>query len=141
MHVGVCRFAVLVPHSHSLKDKRAVVRKLRDRVRERFAIGLVEVGGQDTWQRAELAFAVLTGERDAALAAVAAVVGFVADQGLGEVAAVRREVVGYGDDWFAGAEPWHPAAVPGALADAGADADWLPAAWRDEREDGGGGRG
>lgn len=140
MHVAVCRFTLLVAESHSLKEKRSVLRRLKERTR---ALGVVvaEVGGQDTWQRAELAFAVLTGERDAALAAVAAVVGFVADQGLGEVAAVRREVVGYGDDWFAGAEPWHPAAVPGALADAGADADWLPAAWRDEREDGGGGRG
>ncbi len=126
MHVGVCRFSILVAHSHSLKEKRSVVRKVRDRVRDRFHVGLVEVGGQDTWQRAELAFSVLTATRDAAEAAVAGVLGFVTHQGLGEIAAVRREVVTYGDDWFADAEPWQ--AEPGA---AGGD-DWIPAAWKDD---------
>lgn len=125
MHVGVCRFSLLVAHSHSLKEKRSVVRKLRDRVRERYHVGLVEVGGQDTWQRAELAFAVLTASRDAADAAVTGLLGFVAHQGLGEIAAVRREVVTFGEDWFATAEPWVAAA-------AGAGDDWIPAAWKDE---------
>ncbi len=125
MHVGVCRFGLVVAHSHSLKEKRSVVRKLRDRVRERFQIGLVEVGGQDTWQRAELAFSVLTSTRDAAEAALTGVLGFVAHQGTGEIAAVKREVVSFGDDWFSDAEPWH------ASATLDGD-DWIPAAWKDE---------
>jgi hypothetical protein len=127
MFVGVCRFSFLIAHSHSLKEKRSVVRKLRDRVRERFHIGLVEVGGQDTWQRVDLAFSVLTSGRDAAEAAVTGVLGFVAHQGTGEIAAVKREVVTFGDDWFTDAEPWHPSAAAGEGAD-----DWIPQAWKDE---------
>lgn len=126
MHVGVCRFALVVAHSHSLKEKRSVVRKLRDRVRERFQILLVEVGGQDTWQRAELAFSVLTATRDAAGAALTGVLGFVANQGIGEIAAVKREVVGFGDDWFSDAEAW------AAPAEGEGGDDWIPAAWKDE---------
>lgn len=126
MFVGVCRFALLIAHSHSLKEKRSVVRKLRDRVRERFHIGLVEVGGQDTWQRAELAFSVLTSGRDTAEAAVNGVLGFVAHQGTGEIAAVKREVVAFGEDWFTDAAPWHASAAP-AEGD-----DWIPQAWKDE---------
>jgi uncharacterized protein YlxP (DUF503 family) len=128
MYVGVCRFALVVAQSHSLKEKRSVVRKLRDRVRERFQIGLVEVGGQDTWQRAELAFSVLTATRDAADAALAGVLGFVAHQGSGEIAAVKREVVGFGGDWFSDAEPWHASATGEGE---GSD-EWIPAAWKDE---------
>ncbi len=124
MHVGVCRFSLVVSHSHSLKEKRSVVRKLRDRVRERFHVVLVEVGGQDTWQRADLAFSVLTGQRDAADGAVAGVLGFVAHQGLGEIAAVKREVQTYGEDWFADADAWQASA---------ATDDWHPPEWtRDE---------
>jgi uncharacterized protein YlxP (DUF503 family) len=126
MHVGVCRFGLVVAHSHSLKEKRSVVRKLRDRVRERFQIGLVEVGGQDTWQRAELAFSVLTSSRDKAEAALAGVLGFVAHQGTGEIAAVKREVVSFGEDWFSDAEAWQASATPGE------GDDWIPAAWKDE---------
>ena len=122
MHVGVCRFTLLVPGSHSLKDRRASVRRLRDRVRQRFQIGLVEVGGQDTWQRADLAFSVLTGSRDAAEAAVAQVLRFVQDQGQGSVAAARSEVTSFGDDWYADAAPVRIDAPAG-------DGDWVPAEW------------
>jgi uncharacterized protein YlxP (DUF503 family) len=125
MYVGVCRFSIVVEHSHSLKEKRSVVRKLRDRVRERFHISLVEVGGQDTWQRADLAFSVLTAKRDACEAALAAVLGFVQHQGLCEIAAVRRESALFSEDWFASAEPWHETAD-------GTSDDWIPAAWKEE---------
>jgi uncharacterized protein YlxP (DUF503 family) len=127
MFVGVCRFSLLVAHSHSLKEKRSVVRKLRDRVRERFHLGLVEVGGQDTWQRAELAFSVLTSARDSAEAALTGILGFVAHQGTGEIAAVKREVVTFGEDWFTDAQPWHASEGAGEGGD-----DWIPAAWKDE---------
>ncbi len=36
MHVGVMRLTLHVPHARSLKDKRSVVRRFRDRVRARF---------------------------------------------------------------------------------------------------------
>lgn len=134
LHVGVCRFTLLVPSSHSLKDKRAVVRRLAARVRQRFGLGLVEIAGQDTWQRAELAFSLVAGEHDAALGAVRAVLAFTAGQGLGELALARHEVVGYGDDWYRDAVPHTPAA-----ADVH-DTSWVPAAWLDGPEADEGGR-
>jgi uncharacterized protein YlxP (DUF503 family) len=124
MHVGVCRFTLVIPASHSLKDKRAVVRRVKDRIGQRFKVVLSEVGGQDTWQRAELAFSVLTGARDAAQAAVNGVLAFVAAQGLGELTLERHEVLAFGDDWYAEARPMAAARVEGE-----ADASWLPAAW------------
>jgi hypothetical protein len=40
--------------SQSLKARRGVVRSIVGRVRNRFNVSVAEVGGQDTWQRAEL---------------------------------------------------------------------------------------
>ena len=132
MYVGVCRFSLVVAHSHSLKEKRSVVRRLRDRVQQRFGVTLSEVGGQDTWQRADLAFSILTATRDGAEAAIAGVVGFSAAQDAGEIAATRHEVLAFGDDWFAAARPWEkPAAGEGA-----AEEDWIPPSWRDEESRG-----
>ena len=124
MIVGVAVIELRVHESQSLKEKRGVVRKIAGRLRHRFNISVAEVGGQDTWQRAELAFSVLTSSRDAADAALAGVLGFVAHQGTGEIAAVKREVVTFGEDWFTDAEPWQAAA-------AGGD-DWVPPQWKDE---------
>lgn len=125
LHVGVCCFTLVVPASHSLKEKRAVVRRVKDRVGQRFKIVVSEVGSQDTWQRADLAFSVLTGQRDAAQAAVNGVLAFVAAQGLGELTLARHEVLTFGDDWYRAAVPMAAAAA------ASDDTSWVPAAWLD----------
>ena len=123
LHVGVCCFTLVVPASHSLKEKRAVVRRVKDRVGQRFKIVVSEVGSQDTWQRADLAFSVLTGQRDAAQAAVNDVLAFVGAQGFGELTLARHEVLTFGDDWYRAAVPM---AAPAAASD---DTSWVPAAW------------
>ncbi len=129
LHVGICCFTLMIPSSHSLKDKRAVVRRLKDRVGQRFKVVLSEVGSQDTWQRAELAFSVLTAQRDGAQAAVNGVLAFVASQDGGELALERHEVLSFGDDWYGDARPM---AAPDAASD---DTSWLPAAWLDDKGD------
>jgi len=50
-----------IPQSHSLKDKRAVVRPILDGSRHRFGVAAAEVGKQDLWQVAELGFAAVAG--------------------------------------------------------------------------------
>jgi uncharacterized protein YlxP (DUF503 family) len=45
-----------------LKDKRSIVRALKDRIRERVQAAVAEVDHQDLWQRAALGVAVVSGE-------------------------------------------------------------------------------
>jgi uncharacterized protein YlxP (DUF503 family) len=128
MHVAVARFTLLVSSSHSLKDKRAVLRRIKDRVQQRFHLTMSEVAGQDTWQRVELAFAVVTAQRDQAEDAVASILAFVEGQGLGELVHSRHEVTAYGEDWYQ---------APAITARADDDQSWVPAAWlADEGEEG-----
>jgi uncharacterized protein YlxP (DUF503 family) len=58
-----CALAVdfRIPASHSLKDRRAVVRRLVDGSRSRFGVAAAEVDHQDQWQRCELGFAAVSG--------------------------------------------------------------------------------
>ena len=62
VHVAGFEVEIRVPASHSLKDRRQVVRSLLDGARQRFSVSAAEVGGQDTWQRATLGFAVVASE-------------------------------------------------------------------------------
>jgi len=62
MHVVGFEVEIRIPDSHSLKDRRHVVRSIVDGARQRFAVSSAEVGGQDTWQRATLGFAVVASE-------------------------------------------------------------------------------
>jgi uncharacterized protein len=54
MNVGLCLVELHLTGSHSLKDKRRVLRRLKDRIRARFNIAVAEVDHQDLWQRATL---------------------------------------------------------------------------------------
>jgi uncharacterized protein YlxP (DUF503 family) len=54
MPVGVMTLEIQIPYSHSLKEKRAVVLRLRDRLRARFNVAVAELDHQDVWQRATL---------------------------------------------------------------------------------------
>jgi uncharacterized protein YlxP (DUF503 family) len=122
--VAAARFTLRIEASHSLKEKRAVVRRVVDRVQQKFRLVLSEVGGQDTWQRADLGFAVVTRSRDQAEDAVASVLGFVDSLGMAERIHARHEITAYGDDWYG--EPRD------ARAENPADEAWIPAAWREE---------
>ena len=54
MQVAVAIFEIHIPYAHSLKEKRMVVKSLRDRIRNRFEISVAEVALQDVHQRARL---------------------------------------------------------------------------------------
>jgi hypothetical protein len=49
--VAVLTLEIIVEHSHSLKEKRHVVKSLKDRLRQRFNVAVAEIDGLDSWQR------------------------------------------------------------------------------------------
>jgi uncharacterized protein len=60
--VGVIVWELEVFGCHSLKDKRRVVKSLKDRLQARFKVSAAETNHQELWQRAELAACVVAGE-------------------------------------------------------------------------------
>lgn len=62
MHVGVLTLTFHIPHARSLKEKRSVVRRFRDRVRARFDVSIAEVGALDLHQRAVFGVAVVSSD-------------------------------------------------------------------------------
>ena len=49
--VGLLTLHLHIPHSHSLKDKRKVLRALKDRLRGRSNVSVAEIEFQEKWQR------------------------------------------------------------------------------------------
>ena len=54
MVVGCLQVEVHLPLSRSLKDKRSVLKSVRDQLRHRFNVAVAEVNSNETWQRATL---------------------------------------------------------------------------------------
>jgi uncharacterized protein YlxP (DUF503 family) len=102
MFVGVLRLTFHVPHARSLKDKRRVVLKFRDRVRARYAVSIAEVGAQDVLQRAVFGVSVVSGDAavcDSVLEQVARAAATQEDAVLTDRA---TEVIPIGEDMFGG---------------------------------------
>ena len=54
MPIVFCSLDIHLPYSHSLKEKRNVLRKTMERLRSRFNFSISEIGHQDVWQRARV---------------------------------------------------------------------------------------
>jgi len=61
MFVGVARFDLHIPHSGSLKEKRAVLRPVVERIRNKLHVSVAEVDHQDLWQRAAVGVTCVSG--------------------------------------------------------------------------------
>ncbi len=63
MIVGVIEVSLLIRGSHSLKDKRRVVKSIKDRVRARMNVAISEVDSQELRQRADLGAVTVSSSR------------------------------------------------------------------------------
>jgi uncharacterized protein YlxP (DUF503 family) len=61
--IGVLTLELRLDESHSLKDKRHVVKGLKDRLRHKFNVAVAEIDHQDLWQRSVLAAVTVSGDR------------------------------------------------------------------------------
>jgi len=90
MYVLVMEIELRLPHAHSLKDKRQVVKSLVEASRRRFGVSSSEVGRQDSWQRAQIGFAVVASSAGQAESVLDDVERFVWSRGEIEVIATER---------------------------------------------------
>ena len=60
--IGVLQVQLAVYESTSLKDKRRVIKSLKDRLRHRFNVSVAETGGLESRQAAEVTAAMVANE-------------------------------------------------------------------------------
>jgi uncharacterized protein len=61
--VGLTTWELHLAGCRSLKDKRHVLKSLKDRLHHRFNVSAAETDHQDLWQRAELTVCVVSTDR------------------------------------------------------------------------------
>ena len=133
VYVGMAKISLVIDQSHSLKEKRMVLRRVRDRVRERLQVTVNEVGEHDNWQRAELGCAVVSSDRTKALELIDEVVRVAMAAGGAQIFAIAKTVITFD------AESLPSISFPAQIDDrtgsgdkAQAQDDWVPDEWRDD---------
>ena len=131
----MAKLSLMLAEAHSLKEKRMVLRRIKDRVRERLGVFVNEVGSsasKDSWQRSELGVAVVSSDRQKALSLLDDVIRVAMAAGGASITAVAKDAVTFDAEptMFSGTELSDDRAGSGDKAVAGDD--WIPEAWREE---------
>lgn len=91
-YVGIYSFELFLPESHSLKEKRMVVRSVKAQLQNRVGCSIAEVDHHDVWQRARITLACTAREAAEARRLLDDAERWLAGHGL-EPIAVERSVV------------------------------------------------
>tara|TARA_B100000614_G_C14202056_1_gene350217 strand:+ start:138 stop:428 length:291 start_codon:yes stop_codon:yes gene_type:complete len=63
MLVGVMLVEFEIPMANSLKEKRSVLNKMKDRVRNKFNVSIAEVDDQDVWNYTKIGISVVSNQQ------------------------------------------------------------------------------
>jgi hypothetical protein len=63
MILGILTVDLEIDHAKSLKDKRAVLNRVKDRVRKKFNVSIAEIEGNEVWNYACLGVVIVSNEQ------------------------------------------------------------------------------
>jgi uncharacterized protein YlxP (DUF503 family) len=92
MVVGICRIDLRIPGNDSLKGKRSVVRRIKERVKNTFNVSVAEVDDLDMLQRAGLGIAFVSNDASHVHSTLSKVVNFIEHMYIAEVLDYHIEV-------------------------------------------------
>jgi len=90
LHVGICTFHLRLFEGRSLKEKRRIVKSIKDRIRAKFNVSIAEIGELDKWQLATLGIACVSNDARFANSVLSNVVDFI--NGVHQVELVDYEI-------------------------------------------------
>lgn len=76
-HIGVLSIELHIPASQSLKDKRRVLKSIKDRVRSRFNVSISEIRNLEKWQRCGLGVCIISNDKKYAAGHLEAVLSLI----------------------------------------------------------------
>lgn len=64
MKMGLCIIELYFPYCRSLKEKRARVNKIKERIRAKFNVAIAEIGHHELWQRSKIGLVAIANGKD-----------------------------------------------------------------------------
>lgn len=95
MVVGLCKLEIFFPETHSLKEKRMILRSLKEKTFQKFKIPVAEVDHQNLWQRGEVGFSVVGNDRRGIGSLMEQMILFIEQLDLGQLTRRSTEIVDF----------------------------------------------
>ena len=95
MVVGICKLKFFLAGSHSLKEKRHVLRKLKDNIRNKFPVSIAEVDDHDLWQSAVLGASIVGKDKIFVDSEITKLINTIRDMNLMELVDEDVEIISF----------------------------------------------
>ena len=79
MIIGVIKFLIFISSSSNLKEKRMILRSLKNKLRDNFNISVIELDDHDKWQRSTLALATIGSKKASVNSMLSNIINFLED--------------------------------------------------------------
>ncbi len=93
MITAVLILDIYIPSAHSLKEKRAILRQIKDKVKGNFPVAVGELDGQNMWQTSKLGFAIVTSDNNFARSVFSKIENHIINNPLVSIVNTRVEII------------------------------------------------
>jgi hypothetical protein len=95
MVAGVCCLRLALHDVFSLKEKRSIVKKIVERVRNRFPVSIAEVGDNDILRSAQVGFSMVGNDRAYINSCLDKVIDYIESLHLAEIVDEQMEIMSF----------------------------------------------
>jgi uncharacterized protein len=95
MVVGVCCLRLALHEVFSLKEKRSILKKIIERVRNRFPVAIAEVGDNDEWRSAKIGFSIVGNDRAYVNSCMDKVIDYIESLYLADILDQQMEIMSF----------------------------------------------
>jgi len=93
MFVGSCQIQLRLMQCRSLKEKRFIVKSLKDRIIQRFKVSAAEVDDHDLWQKTSLGVAIVSANKIIIEQTLSKIMNLIEQDGRTELIDYYKEIV------------------------------------------------
>ena len=93
MVVGICRLDLLIIENNSLKGKRRILKRIIERVKNKFNVSIAEVANHDLWQSSQIGFCMVGNDKRFINSALDKIIYFIEEINIAEITKSDIEII------------------------------------------------
>jgi len=93
MVVGICRLDLRIRENNSLKGKRRILKRIIERVKNKFNVSIAEVGNHDLWQSSQIGFCMVGNDKRFINSALDKIIYFIEEINIAEITKSDIEII------------------------------------------------
>ena len=92
-YVGQCIFDLHIANSQSLKEKRRIIKSIKEKLKNRYNVAVCEFGDLSLWQRSQLSIVTCSNDKIVVDSTIKAVIGFIEHTHTVELLDIKQSIL------------------------------------------------